>query len=230
MSRLCVAAEQPQYPLVSPRRIIPVFLIITVHLFIGAAHASPEAVATVSSIHGTVSIKKPGREKAVSASRGEDISVGDDIVTGTGSAVQVTFSDGSFANLFERSSLRVNQYAFDPDSSRRTALIRVMNGRARFVVPRPGGKGSRFIVETETATITPSMVNDFGVQVGDAETEVVALSSSVVVKNIKTFVVGQVSLGINQKTIIPVNRTPSQPEILSPGERKAYTRDIRRTR
>lgn len=227
---MSTAAEPQSVHTGCTRRTLSLLLALSVLLVIDTAHASSEAVATVSSVNGTVTVKKPGREKAVPASRGEDIAVGDTITVGRDSTARLTFSDGSFANILGPSSMRINQYTLEPDTNRRTAQIRVMQGRARFVLSPDPGRGSRFIVDAGTAEITPGLACDFGVQVRDAETEVAALSSSVVVKNVEQFVVGQVALGMNQKATVAANRPPTQPDTLRPEERKAYTRDIGRTR
>ncbi len=174
-------------------------------------------------------IKRPGSDQ-VAARRGDAVAVGDDIRTGRDSAAQVTFSDDSFVNLFPQSALRVNQYSFEAEENRRTARIRVLGGRARFVLYKIRSSRSVFCVQTDSTTVISGLLGDFGVMTAPSETEVAVLAQSVRVRNSSDLVVGEMSLGVNQKTVIREKTPPAAPGILTPAERKKYLKNVRRFR
>jgi hypothetical protein len=207
------------------RTFFALFLISVLAFFRGGpALAGP--IGAITSVYGTVTLKRPGSTEAKSAERGDRVSVGDDIRTGKDSAAQVTLTDESFANLFDDSWVRMNQYSFDRSSDRRTARVRVLAGKVRFVVYKASSMDSGFFVETDNVIAAFGPFGDVGISVRPLQTEVSVLQSSAQVRNISPLVVGEVSVGINQKTLVRGKEAPSSPVTLLPSERRDYMRDI----
>lgn len=219
--------ERPARFLQNLQRTFPAFLIFSILVFSGngLVHAAP--MGAVTALHGTLTLTRPGAGQARVVQKGDEVLVADEIRTGKGSVARLTFIDGSFVDLSPGSALRVNQYAFDAEENRRTARIRVLGGRARFVLYKARSSGSAFTVETDNALVVPGTLADFGVAAGPSGTEVAVLARSVRVKNISALVVGETSLGVNRKTVVKEKTPPSSAVTLTPEERKSYLKDMR---
>ncbi len=190
--------------------------------------ADNQPIGKITVVKGTVLLKRPGIEKEYSPVNGDFFFVGDDIRTEKDSAVQLTFTDDAFVNLFPDSKMRVNQYSFDVERNRRTSRLKLLAGKARFVLYKPRSIDSAFYAETNIAYVTATTIADFGLTVEPRQTEVAVLDQSVSVNNIASLVVGDVWLSTNQKTVVKIKKPPSQPVTLSVEERKNYMKDIRR--
>lgn len=199
-------------------------------VFLFSEYGLCQPAGTLTRVQGTVSLKRPGNAQVCAVTQGDSVFVGDELRTEENSGAQMTFMDGCFVNLFDAASLRVNQYSFDGHAGRRTARVRVGRGKARFVLYKRQSSDSAFFIETETASVAANMLGDFGIYAGPSETEVAALDKSVRVKNLSALAVGEVSVGMNQKTVVKANSAPEQPVTLTERERSGYRKDIRNPR
>lgn len=194
----------------------------------GLAYAVP--MGAVTALHGTVTLTRPGAGEGRVVQKGDEVLVADELRTGKGSGARLTFTDGSFVDLSPESALCVNQYVFDAEDNRRTARVKVLSGRARFVLYKARSSDSAFYVETNNALVVSAILADFGVAAGPSGTEIAVLAQSVRVKNAFTLVVGEISLGVNQKTVVKEKTPPSSPVTLTREERKDYITGMRRFR
>jgi hypothetical protein len=208
-------------------RMLPSLLILLALVFSTVCFAADMPIGQVTSARGMAAIKRPGAGKDLPAARGADFFVGDIIETAPGASAQVTFTDGSFVNLAPASSIRVNQYAFDETRNRRTVRSRVISGTVRFVAHGPAGPGSLLFVECGRAEITAWSPADFAVIASPGAAEVAILRGGAGVKNTSPLIVGTVSLGVSQRTMVRGNTPPSQPDIITAAERKRYTIMVR---
>jgi hypothetical protein len=188
--------------------------------------AADAPVGRLILIDGTVTIKRTGIEKTVAAKEGDDISVTDILQTGKNSRAQIVFTDDSVVNMSSEAGLRVNQYVCDSANNRRNAVVKVLKGKARFVIYKYRSRDSGFRVETDKALVTADIA-DFVVAASPAETEVAVLDNNVSVKNISFLTVGVIRLGANQKTIVKEKTPPSQPSVITLQQRRAYSKDVR---
>ena len=222
----------PEISACLPQRKQHSFLVFLVLAFtvvlVGPASAERLSAGTLTVVSGSVSLKRPGEEKARPAASGEDVLVGDDIMVGARSVAQVSLADGAFINLFPGALLRINQYAFNPREVRRTARVRLLAGSARLVLYKRLSVDSELSVDTDSATIISSDTGDIAVSVGIAGTTIAALANSVRVRNASQLIVGEITLGENQKTFVKTGAQPGQSVLVTPEERKEYVRDIRR--
>jgi hypothetical protein len=191
-----------------------------------ASSAEP-AIGTVTALRGSALIKRPGAGDPFPAVVGTAFLAGDVIEARSDSAVQVSLTDESFMNVAAGSAIRVNQYSFDPTSNRRTTIIRVLEGRVRFVVFRLRSDGSSFRVEADKALVTAGGLADFLVIASLGQAEIAVLASSLNVRNSLPYVVGNVNVGVNQRTIVKEKSPPTVPETITPKERKEYLKDLR---
>ncbi|MFH1075481.1 MAG: FecR family protein [Pseudomonadota bacterium] len=193
-------------------------------------------VGRCSVVTGKVTIKKAWVDEK-NAVVGDSVVVGDILRTEKNSIARVMFIDDSFINLSPETSLMIKQYIYEPsvDSAtnkgcagcydRRKAIIKLQGGIVRFVIFKQRGKGSSFNVETNNV-LTQANISDFVVTALSDETEVAVLSGSVSVKNISPLIIGTISVGVNQKSIIKGKTPPSFESInLTLKQRKVYLKN-----
>ncbi|MDZ4165341.1 MAG: FecR domain-containing protein [Smithellaceae bacterium] len=178
----------------------------------------------LTKVQGRVELIKTDTDRARPVKPGDSAAVGELLRSGKDASAQLVFTDDSFVILFPETLLLVTQYAYTPRDNRRSAVTKVREGRARFVVYRKRSGDSRFVVETGHASMNVGMA-DFFVSVSPAETEVANIGSPFQVKNVSGLIVDRVSLGANQKTTVTGMTPPSQPATLTPEQRRKYIKD-----
>jgi len=188
------------------------------------ALSKEDHVGRLTVIDGSVTIRKTGAEKVFSASVGDNIFVGDVLNTNKGSRAQIVLTDDSSVNMSSGTALRVNQYAFEIENNRRTAIVKLLEGKARFVVYKQRNIGSAFRVQTGHAEITAGSA-DFVAVVSPEETEVVVLDGGVSVKNVLYLTVGEIRVETNQKTVVKEKIQPSEPIVITSQQRRTYGKD-----
>jgi ferric-dicitrate binding protein FerR (iron transport regulator) len=178
-------------------------------------------------MRGAVVLKRPGAENDLVATQGLAFKVGDTIKTGVNSTAQITLTDDSFMNLGPGSAVRVNQYSFDQTAGRRTTIIRVIAGKTRFVVYKLRSSGSSFRVEAGNALLAPGGFANFVVLASAGRTEVVVLDHGLAVRNSLPYVIGNVNVGVNQRSVVKEKEPPTIPVVISPQERKEWLKDVK---
>ena len=176
-------------------------------------------------VQGRVMITKVGAADPRFARQGDAVAVGDLFETGKDARAQALLTDGTVVNLSTGTAARILQYSFDPASTRRTAVVKLAGGKARFIVP--ARKNSRFTVESVQAAATATAAADFVALVAPDATTVTALDGTVKVKNISDLVVGDVDLWSNQTTVVGARTAPAHPAPIVPQQRREYRRDAR---
>lgn len=193
-------------------------------LFQIKAVSAGELAGRITIVNGTVKVKKAGVEKPVPVKNGDRIFVGDLLSTGERSKVQVTFIDDAFVNLSSATTVRVNQYIFEPEFNRRRAVINVLDGMARFIFYKGRQGNPSVIVEAGYALITANMA-DFAVKVSPLQTDIAVLDREVSVKNVSPLTIGEMRIGMNQKTSVKKDAAPLMPDILVPFQRKSLIKE-----
>lgn len=183
-----------------------------------------ELAGKITVVKGTVKVKQTGIEKPVSVNRGDRIFVGDLLNTGESSSAQVTFIDDSFVNLSSKTAMRVNQYIFEPETNRRRAVIKVLDGVARFIFHKGRQGNPSLSVEAGNALITANTA-DFAVKVSPLQTDVAVLDREVSVKNVSSLTIGEMRIGMNQKTSVKKDAAPLMPDILLPLQRRTLIKE-----
>lgn len=199
------------------------------------AEAGAEIAGKLSIVKGGVTVKRPGLDKVLTVRTGTELLVGDVLTTGAGAQAQLVLLDSAFINIAPDASLRVNQYSLSPDTrlpdiNRRTSVIKVMRGKARFIAYKQMSQDSSITVETEHASATAAGVTDFVVNAAPDMTEVLALANWVRVKNVSYLVVGAVSIEKSLMTQVRAQNPPSKPSVLTPQSRDAYIKEVRQIR
>jgi hypothetical protein len=185
------------------------------------------AIGTVTALRGTAFIKRPGAGDPLPARVGMSFLVGDLVETRSGSMARLSLTDESFMNLAAGSAVRVNQYSFDPAENRRTTIIRVLDGKVRFVVFRLRTGGSSFRVEAGNALGTAGGRADFIVAVSTGQAEFTVMDHGLSVRNSLPYIIGDVRVGVNQRTVVKEKAPPTVSEVITPQERKEYLKDLK---
>lgn len=203
---------------------IYLFFLLVFTLLPNVALSEENAVGRLTVIAGSVTVSKTVTQKVSPARVGDKIFVGDVLRTGKESRAQIVLTDDSSVNISTGTALRVNQYAIETAINRRTAIIKILEGKARFVVFKQRNNGSAFRVETKQAAISAGTA-DFVAVVSPGETEVAVLDGGLSVKNISNLTVGVVSLGANQETVVKEKFPPSGPTVITTQQRRTYSKD-----
>ena len=201
-------------------RVLVIVLYFLAQVLPVIASAREQDIGAVTARHGDAHLKRPGVDRTISAGIGLLFRVGDVIRTGSIGSCQLALTDESFITLGSSTAVRVNQYSFDEDRNRRTAVVQIIEGTARIVILRPRSAGSRFRVETEIAAIDPDQLVDLVIMATPDNTTVKVLRRSLRVRNRSALYVGEYRIGENQKTTVLKSKAPCSPEALTREERR----------
>ena len=200
--------------------------IFAVAVYPGKTCSGQQGVGEVSAVTGSAQLRRPGTETAVPISRGSLVGTGDVVTTGPSGRARIIFSDDSLVTLAPQSSVRVNQFNFEPETNRRTAVIQILNGEVRVTVYKVRSPESDVTLQTSTALITLANLGDCVVKDMQGGSTVTVLDQMLSIKNILPFVIGEIRVGQNQTAAILTGRPPSAPTIVPADERRTIIRNF----
>jgi hypothetical protein len=204
------------------------FCRLCVALFILLAHEggalADDFIGIVTKVRGQVTAQKTGEEKAAPLRSGDRIAVGQIIRTGGDAVAQLVLTDDSVIHVLSATTLQIGQYIYSVEDQRRSAVIKVIDGAARFIVYKERNRESRFTVVTEHAKIFVG-ISDFFVSASPTGTEVANIGPTLSVENYSYLTTGRVRLGTNQKSAVRGKEPPSQPATVTPEQRRNYLKD-----
>ena len=204
---------------------LPALLLLLALLPPGRSLSADQVAGRWTVVQGRVTATQVGAGDPLPARAGGGLAVGELLETGKDGRAQAILADDTVINLSTGTSARILQYSFDPASGRRTAVVKVSGGKARFVVS--ARKNSRFAVETAQAAAVAAAAADFVTLALPDVTTVASLDGGVKVRNISHLVVADIELWPNQTTVVSSGTAPSHPAPLAPGQRREYRRDAR---
>ena len=199
-------------------------LLLWIPLLPTPSFCAVDVVGTWTAVEGRVGVTGAGTDAARLARTGDIVAVGDILEARNDARAQLLLTDDTVVSLSPGASIRILQYAFDPASGRRTAVVKVNGGKARFIVA--ARTDSRFNVECSQAAAAVTAA-DFVTLVSPGETTVVVLDGNARVKNISNLVVAEVELWANQSTTVRAKTPPSHPAQITQQQRKEYRNDAR---
>jgi len=206
------------------------FFVLLAGSFSSDCMAAAEPIGYITHIQGPVMVKKMGAENPAQGVQGDALFAGDVLQTGPKALAQLTFSDDTFINLAEDTSLRVNQYAYEENGNRRTCFVKVLQGIARVIIRKQRSPDSLFLVESACARIAMNSLVDVALTVSPAATQVIVLQGSVSVRSTAALVVEEVAVGADQMTSITEKQPPTAPVLITPDKRKNVAIKMRRLR
>ena len=117
----------------------------------GVTVAAPGEIGKVISISGTVTIQRADGT-SVSATQGTTVRENDVVITGQGSEVAITFTDGSVFNLSENARMTLDEYIYDPNGGQANMLVGLLQGAAAVISGEIAPTGNMNVV-TPAATL-----------------------------------------------------------------------------
>ena len=114
------------------------------------AQTRADSVGTVSSVKAPATVTRGGNTRAVKT--GDDIFQNDELTTGIGGALGVTFDDETTFTLQASTSITVNEFVYSKSGGGNKALVGVVRGTTAFFASQVAKTGDMKI-NTPTATL-----------------------------------------------------------------------------
>jgi hypothetical protein len=125
--------------------------LFAVALLTAAANArAAEPVGRVVALTGEVQVRH-GSAAAVALKRGDYLEEGDTVETALSGSVRLLMRDKSVLALPARASMRITNYAVNPDAKKRRVRLKILAGRLWAAVSEALGTGSKYEVESDNA-------------------------------------------------------------------------------
>lgn len=139
--------------------VFAIFSLFIILLVLPAA-AFAEAVGSFSRVEGRVDILKAGASSVLPVKAGDSVFMGDTVRTKSNGKAEILFNDGTIVSVTPDTRMKIDEYAFNPDNSRKQGIIGLFRGKIRAVVSKakvasiiPVSTGaSTFNIQTPTAT------------------------------------------------------------------------------
>lgn len=200
-------------------------IVFSLSVLTGFLSAAEGPAGKFTAVYGDVTCVRPGHA-GTAARPGSGLQVGDLLRTGRDGRAQVVLADDSVVNLSPGSAVRVDQFALEGATNRRSAVVKVLEGTARVVVHRERSRESGFTVVTPHALVSFAYA-DLVVTASASGTTVAVLDGSAGVSSSSPLAIGRVRLGDNQGTTVREKVPPSDPFIISAQQRRKYSSDVR---
>jgi len=157
-----------------------------------------------------------------SAAVGMELKESDLIETGAGGAIQVRFADGSSFTVYEKSSIKIDQYRVAPQNRNVIdSAVDILHGKLRFFVNPDTKKKKNAKFKTKSAVMGIRGTSGVIDAANPNQTQLLVLSGKVEVTNPR-FPARPVFVGANLMTSIPAAAVPSQPVQVSGDFLKAF--------
>lgn len=123
-----------------------------------ADSSTGSAVGSFSKLEGRVDILIEGAASAVPVKLNDNVSMGDIVRTKSDGKAEITFKDDTTVRLAPETRMKIDEYVFNPDNSRKTGALGLFRGKVRAVVSKTkagiipvGISSSSFNINTPTA-------------------------------------------------------------------------------
>jgi ferric-dicitrate binding protein FerR (iron transport regulator) len=136
--------------IISPTTSALAFLLFALIWLCAVPQAFAQTVAgSISAITGTATMSRGAA--TIPATYGTKVDVGDRIVTGAGSNLTVTLSDGSQIEVTDSSNLTIDENILNANGTRGSTKVSLLNGLVRSLVRSTPGTPPNFEVHTPNA-------------------------------------------------------------------------------
>lgn len=188
-----------------------------------------ESIGTFMAVIGNTSVTHSGAKEKMTVKLRDNVLFKDIIETLEKSKAKVLFLDDTILNIGENTKIEITEHIFDPDKDKRSAIIKLLNGKVRALVGRFfSGPDSKFEIHTPTAVAAAR--GSYGIfwvaeVEGKIQTGVLNLKGSWEVKNIDPAIVGSIILKEGEFSQIGIGLPPvllpeARPEIIAATEVK----------
>lgn len=143
----------------SARFVLFIFILSFLALALTPGLSLAEFVGVLTKIEGRVDVLRPGSAAAVTARKGEGVSVGDIVRTKSDGKAEIIFKDKTALSIAPGTRIRIDEYTFNPDNTREQGIISLFRGKIRSVVSKVKSRVIPAAVGTSTYKVkTPTTV------------------------------------------------------------------------
>jgi ferric-dicitrate binding protein FerR (iron transport regulator) len=135
--------------IISPTPFLALLLFALITLCVVSQAFAQTVAGSISAISGTATITRGAT--TIPAAYGTKINVGDRIVTGPGSNLTVTLSDGSQIEVTDSSNLMIDENTLNANGTRASTKVSLLDGLVRSLVRSTLGTPPNFEVHTPNA-------------------------------------------------------------------------------
>jgi hypothetical protein len=191
----------------------------------------PATVTTArfTTLEGNVKVKTVGTFEWVNADRAMALRKSDLVRTGTGSAAEITFFDGTTLHVRPDSLITIEESSEDPRTKQRRVAAHISSGEVQFNAPRSTSAGAEREFSTPTLrTTTREAAAAGGVSVQESGESNVRLYTGTATVATKTGDTVQLAANTQLKVDAagkaePVHNLPSVPALLAPQHQTEIT-------
>ncbi len=210
--------------------LFPLFLTLILSLTSTSTLTYADTVGFFSKVEGRVDILKEGDTKAIPVKVNDNVSMGDIVRTKSDGKAEITFKDDTTVRLAPETRMKIDEYVFNPDNSRKTGALGLFRGKVRAVVSKTKGgiipvgiSTSSFNINTPTA-IAGVKGTDFFVFYDKGMTGVIFKEGSGFVAN-PNMPDKIVNINAGQITFIKIDTPPLPPRPASNIEMAQHSKD-----
>lgn len=184
-------------------------------------------IGTIRSVYGKVFIMHEDMGTIYTAQENLALYAGDTLTTKQNGRISFVMKDDSVLTLAPNTTMVLNEAVFDPVAKRRTSLVDLIAGKARFFVKKFADfQHSTFNVKTKTS-IAAVRGSEFIIeQVGD-KTIITTMGQTVVeITNTENPLAGTVTVSSFQQLIVELGKLPGNPINISEQELRNILNDL----
>lgn len=180
-------------------------LLVAAVLFASATSADDHAIGRVVQQQGDVRLMRGGSAQAVGI--GSGVRSSDRILTGPDGRIKIEFADRSLLAVGSNSDVLVARYAVADDGHRQNALLVLLSGIIRTLVPDPRGS---FDISSRAA-VASARSTEWLMEAAGVGSAVFAVAGTVTVQSVDTNAVVALTPGMG--TDVPPGAAPSPPKL-----------------
>ena len=176
--------------------------------------ATSGSTARFRTLEGSVKVKPVGTFEWVPADTATVLRKSDLVRTGTGSAAEIAFFDGTIVHVRPDSLITIEETAEDPSTKQRKVAWHISSGEVNFQTVRRSASGSAAEISTPTVRTTAAEQTEGGIRVaqsGDSDVRIWKGSGQV-----ETRTGERVSLGPSEAVAVDANGKAAPKKVLPP--------------
>ena len=184
-------------------------------------------IGTIRNVYGKVFIMHEDMGMIYAAQENLALYAGDTLTTKQNGRITFVMKDDSLMTLAPNTTMVLTEAVFDPVAKRRTSLVNLIAGKARFFVKKFADfQHSTFNVRTKTS-IAAVRGSEFIIeQVGD-KTIITTMGQTVVeVTNTENPLMGSITVSSFQQLIVELGKLPGNPISISEQELRNILNDL----
>lgn len=184
-------------------------------------------IGKVRSVDGDVLIMHEDMDAVYIARKDYAVYTGDTITSKDKGRIVIVLNDDSMLTLAPGTTLVLNEAVFDPAAKKRSGLVNLINGKARFFVKKFADfQNSTFAVGTKTS-VAAVRGSDFIIEQRGDQTIITALGMTVLsVTNLENPLAEPITVTSMQQLILALGQLPGNPFNITEEELRTILNDL----